>query len=32
MLVVMVYEEPFMNYEFCIKLEENSGFKYEKKN
>lgn len=28
----MVYEEPFMNYKFCIKLEENSGLKYEKKN
>lgn len=27
----MVYEETFMNYEFYIKLEENSGFKSEKK-
>lgn len=27
----MIYEETFINYEFCIKLEENSGFKCEKK-
>lgn len=29
MLVIMVHEDTFMKYEFCIKLKENSRFKCE---